>query len=284
MEPIFHLENQSNELQDGDVLYLSNEAFIRCVYRTLPETIPVRISHLLSRRVRWIPVNIFAWNPTLKKPQLQTLTKRATTVGFKLSRVWTTRTTHILLDKTYPDRPFPTRFLYSLISGAQFVCQAWLDELLRVGEIPKGNNLSLENNFEWVDEDRFRPGGDEHRLWNPSEARKDIWSGLRFSVLSSGAPSAEFVQLVAMARATYVTHDLSSPEAPLTIEEWMDRLKADKAKAAKSSRVDGTITGNLVLIALEALHLQAQTGKDWDNIYVAGAKRYLAGDLLKYRH
>lgn len=88
----------------------------------------------------------------------------------------------------------------SLLAAANFVTSAWLDELIRLGDLPADSDpsvgLSLEKNFSAIPAPaKYRPAfapelSAEHRelaTWEPNEGRMKMFAKYRFILMAEGS-------------------------------------------------------------------------------------------------
>ena len=123
---------------------------------------------------------------------VQGLSARARLFGIRVSRTWSHIATHYLIDKFPPvptngrDFPrYPIPWLCGLLSGAHFVSFAWLEALVKKGELPRGSG-NLEETYDPPKEDNFAPGGPNPELWEPRDGRQRMFHNFRFIVLYEG--------------------------------------------------------------------------------------------------
>jgi hypothetical protein len=117
---------------------------------------------------------------------------RARSLGVRVSRTWSHIATHYLIDE-FPLAPadgnksprYPIPWLCGLLCGAHFVNVAWLDALVKKGELPRGSG-NLEETYDPPKEDNFVPIGSNPELWEPKDGRQRMFHNVRFIVLYDG--------------------------------------------------------------------------------------------------
>jgi hypothetical protein len=171
------------------------------------------------------------------------------------------------------------------LSGAHFVSLAWLDALVKKGELPRGSG-NLEETYDPPKEDNFVPNGSNPELWEPQDGRQRMFHNFRFIVLYDGDQVSPLCPFPVYGEFMYLSLQLDknfkklidagggviqeccvSSEAALdTSAKWSQVIR----KARSKRGVDENKASTLVLIGLQAEVLQAH--EDWEDVYVEGAK------------
>ncbi|KAJ7644007.1 proline-rich protein [Roridomyces roridus] len=221
----------STKLRDGDVLVIAR-------------------NHLT---VRWLPVCCY------KEPAAKSqLLKACAGLGIHVVHTFHSEITHHITDTFEP--AFSQAI--SLLQSAKFVTQKWLDEVLRLGDLPMLNDASLEKSFvELPDTAKYRPEfspdlSTKHQklaTWEPNEARLKMFSKYRFILMAEGSRNinSELRNLITRGEGHPEAYDISGGPGKLN--------KAFTRGKAKTNQ-------NVVLVAdIEAC--EAAIGKSqWNEI------------------
>ncbi|KAF9530072.1 hypothetical protein CPB83DRAFT_875297 [Crepidotus variabilis] len=148
----------------------------------------------------------------------------------------------------------------SLLSLCQFVRPEWLDELIRLGKLPRKDNQnkasSLEDRFLLPSETKYRPefSSSLHptlknlNVWQPNEERVGLFRGLRFLCLQEKASSqdAELREVLQCGEGTLETFDIHS--GPMKFCRALTRCQA---KEGTTTVVVGNLEALQVAVGLD---------------------------------
>jgi len=84
--------------------------------------------------------------------------------------------------------PYDWGLLTALVTSAQIVTLKWANEFVRRSRLERGldgDDQNLEDQFNWVSEDQYRPQNFDPK-WNPDQSRKAVFEGLQFVILARG--------------------------------------------------------------------------------------------------
>ena len=178
------------------------------------------------------------------------------------------KVTHHLLS-TYSANPIVAA---SLLSACQFVKPEWLDEVIRLGNLPLSSDpakgIPLEQCFELPPISKYRPGYSaslslsqkEFRVWEPNEERMTLFAEYRFLCVDEKGRelSGDFRELIERGGGSFETFDPNS-----------GRRSFHKALARGQAKEGKTV---VVIGKRESIH--AAIGKDgWEEL-VAEAQEY----------
>ncbi|KAJ7259594.1 hypothetical protein B0H12DRAFT_1232065 [Mycena haematopus] len=204
--------DQTFELLDGDVMTVASRVTIT---------------------IRWH--SVCCYQPPEKKSKA--LLNSCASLGIHLVHLPGPDITHHLTDSITAT----TLQVISLVSATAFVTSGWLDEVIRLGHLPrKSDPVSLEDNFSLPPIAKYRPGfGDAlplaqkaHKIWEPNEERMNMFSSYRFICVGEAKRQigSELRELLARANAKIEVFDVTGGA-----EKWRVALRRAKAKSGQTS-------------------------------------------------
>ena len=160
----------------------------------------------------------------------------------------------------------------SLLSVCQFVKPEWLDEVIRLGNLPLSSALTqgipLEQSFELPPISKYRPGYStslslsqkEFRVWEPNEERPTLFADYRFLCVDekSRELGGDFRDLIERGGGSFETFDPNS-----------GRGRFHKALARGQAK-----EGKTVVVVGKRESIQAAIGNDGWRELVAETKEY----------
>ncbi|KAG5653883.1 hypothetical protein H0H81_009705 [Sphagnurus paluster] len=223
--------HETYELQDGDCIAIISGVLVN---------------------VKWVPLCCYV-QPVMGKSPVSL--KACAALGIHIVHIPNSNVTHHFLP-SYIAQPIVAA---SLLSACHFAKIEWLQEVIRLGTLPRGGDpaqgMSLETSFELPPLNKYRPtysptlpvSQKEFRVWEPNEERLRMLSEYRFLYVDEKARLGDLKEVIERGGGSFETFDATTGKS-----KFHRALSRGQAKEGKKQVIVGKAKSITAAIGKEA--------------------------------